>query len=305
MRNDYTREVAGGGRIGTAYTGHVWVTLLLAVALCVTAKASHSQSNDAGYTEVFYTSGDLRIQAYLYKPAGGGPFPAVIYNHGSRMGKEQDSVPFQYIGRLLTRAGYAVLVPERRGYGKSDGSQGFNYTEAVPRLQAETDDVLAAVDYLRTVPFVDGKRLGIMGWSFGGIVTMFAISRSGAFAVAVDQAGGALTWPKNAMVRSALTAAAEKATTPTLFLVAENDNTTDSITTLAKIYQQRGIPHRMVIYPPFIAENRNASRAPGHKLFSASGVKVWEKDVLAFLDRYLGAASAETAGAAPPAKPRR
>ena len=59
-----------------------------------------------------------------------------------------------------------------------------------PRLEEETDDVLAALDYLRTLPLVDTNRIGIMGWSFGGIVTMFAVSRSTAFAVAVDQAGG-------------------------------------------------------------------------------------------------------------------
>lgn len=45
------------------------------------------------------------------------------------------------------------------------------------------------------VPYlVDQRRLGIMGWSFGGIVTIFAASRSDAFRAVVDQAGGALTW---------------------------------------------------------------------------------------------------------------
>lgn len=73
------------------------------------------------YQEVFYTSGNLRIQAYLYKPDGDGPFPVVIYNHGTRNGRERASFPFPHVGKMLTRAGYAVLVPERRGYGKSDG----------------------------------------------------------------------------------------------------------------------------------------------------------------------------------------
>ena len=43
----------------------------------------------------------------------------------------------------------------------------------VGRLQAEGDDVLSALEFIRTLPFVDQRRLGIMGWSFGGIVTMF------------------------------------------------------------------------------------------------------------------------------------
>ena len=97
--------------------------VLLAIFFCLAATAHGQSQTESTYSEVFYTSGNLRIQAYLYKPDGDGPFPVVIYNHGSRDGRERASVPFQYVGKILTNAGYAVLVPERRGYGKSDGSQ--------------------------------------------------------------------------------------------------------------------------------------------------------------------------------------
>jgi len=130
------------------------------------------------------------------------------------------------------------------------------------------------------------------------------VSRSTAFAVAVDQAGAALTWDGNAQVRSALIAAAEKATTPTLFLVAQNDRTTASITTLAEIFKKRGVPHRMVIYEPFTPQQGEASIAPGHRVFSAQGINVWEKDVLEFLGRYLGATSTGAPGSVDPAKLR-
>jgi carboxymethylenebutenolidase len=262
--------------------------------MVVVATMSVGAQSPPNYAEVFYPSGGLRIQAYLYRPAGDGPFPAVIYNHGSRSGRERQSVPFEHIGRLLTSAGYVALVPERRGYGRSDGitwpeDVGKSRGRAVGRLDEETDDVLAAVDFLRTQAFVDAKRLGVMGWSFGGIVTMFAVSRSNAFAVAVDQAGGALTWNGNPDVRTALTAAAQKSTTPTLLQVAENDRTTDSITTVAKILEKRGVPHRMVIYPPFAAPAGQAfgTGAPGHMVFAERGTSVWSTDVLEFLARYL------------------
>jgi dienelactone hydrolase len=271
------------------------------------AAAAHSQpAAESSYTEVFYPSGSVRIQAYLYKPAGNGPFSVVIYNHGSRAGRERRSMPVEYIGKMLTRAGYAVLVPERRGYGNSDGPvDTATGGSVVPRLQAEADDVLAALDYVRTLPFVAPKRIGIMGWSYGGIVTMFSVSRSAEFVVAVDQAGGAQSWKGNSAVRSALTDAAEKSTTPTLFLVAENDATTDSITTLAAIYKRREIPHRMVIYQPFTPQQGDVSAGPGHRVFSAQGVHVWEKDVLEFLGRYLGATSTGTPGSVdPPVKLR-
>ncbi|TMH69036.1 MAG: hypothetical protein E6H57_09935 [Betaproteobacteria bacterium] len=87
--------------------------MMRALALCIGIMASAAYAQGDAYTEVFYPSGSLRIQAYLYRPQGDGPFPVVIYNHGSRDGRERKSVPFEYVGRMLTSAGYVVLVPER------------------------------------------------------------------------------------------------------------------------------------------------------------------------------------------------
>jgi dienelactone hydrolase len=265
--------------------------LLLAASVLLFAASAFGQAK-AEYTDVVYRSGTLRIEAYLYKPDGDGSFPVVIYNHGSRDGREGVSVPFQYVGSMLTKAGYVVLVPERRGYGKSDGVTWREETRndpsrLVPRLQAETDDVLASIDYLRTLPFADTKRMGIMGWSFGGIVTMFASSRGNTFLVAVDQAGGSLSWDFNPLLRAALTSAASKSTTPTLFMVAKNDRTTSSITTLASIFERRAVTHQLRIYEPFTPSTGAEAVAPGHLIFSSQGASIWENEVVQFLDRYL------------------
>ena len=274
--------------------------LLLGVFFWLVSTPAFSQSPaNSAYTEVFYPSGSLRIHAFLYKPVGDGPFPIVIYNHGARSGRLRRPEPNEFIGTLLTRAGYAVLIPERRGYGDSDGPTLMEVVRNdwgqrfVTRVEAETEDVFAAVDYLRTLPFADMKRIGIMGHSLGGIVTMFAIGRSTTFAVAINQAGAAGAWNISAEMRSSLIAAAEKAKTPALLMVAQNDRTTDSITTLAEIYKKRGMAHRMVIYEPFTPQStaRAATEAPGHDVFRAHGVHVWERDVIEFLARYLGAAS--------------
>ena len=45
--------------------------------------ATQALAQSTAYTEVFYASGTFRIQAYLYRPPGDGPFPLIIYNHGS------------------------------------------------------------------------------------------------------------------------------------------------------------------------------------------------------------------------------
>lgn len=267
--------------------------LVSACLMCLVVSAARSQSDSDApkYQEIFYSSGNLRIQAYLYKPDGDGRFPAVLYNHGTRDGRERTSFPFPHVARMLTRGGYAVLVPERRGYGKSDGKiwweeTGNDQSKVIVRLQAETDDVLAGAEYLRTLPYIDTNRLAIMGWSFGGVVTMLATARSAAFIAAVDQAGGALTWDGNIHMRGALIGAAEKSATPTLFMVAKNDRTTSSITTLADIFKKRNIPHQLVIYEPFTPSQAGRA-APGHAIFSSQGASLWEKDVLEFLGHYL------------------
>ena len=266
---------------------------LITSLICVGASAARSQPgvDSSKYQDVFYPSGNLRIQAYLYRPDGDGPFPAVIYNHGTRDDRERASFPFPHVGKMLTRAGYAVMVPERRGYGKSDGEIWWrevasDQSRLIPRLQAETDDVLAGIDYLRSLSYVDTKRLAVMGWSFGGVVTMLAAARSTAFLAAVNQAGGALTWDGNSHMRSALIAAAEKSATPTLFMVAKNDRTTSSVTTLADIFTKRNVVHKLVIYEPF-TPSQPGRVAPGHALFSAQGASLWENDVIEFLGRYL------------------
>jgi dienelactone hydrolase len=277
------------GRIGPRC--RIWVALA-SLVMTIAGAGPAAWAQPRPFTELFYTSDGLRIQAYLYRPEGRGPFPLIVYNHGSRAGHESESVPFTYIGELFAGAGYAVLVPERRGYGKSEGppvpSERASLESAlVARLQAETDDVLAAVEHMRSVDGIDVARLGIAGWSLGGIVTMFTASRTPAFKAAIDQAGGALVWSSNAAMRDALADAARKAQAPVFLMVAENDRTTDSITTLDRVLTDRGWPHQTRIYPPFHPSRGGIPNAPGHLIFGREGVPVWRGDAVAFFDRYL------------------
>ena len=247
----------------------------------------------AGYSEISYRSGSLNISGYLYRPVGSGPFPAIVYNHGSRLGLERNIVPWVRLAGLYVEAGYAVLVPERRGYGRSDGP---TWSQAVgrdvgsvflDRLVAETGDVLAAADFLTTVPFIDHNRLGIVGWSLGGIVTMFAIARSRAFRTAINQAGGVLTWRSSPALQSALGEAARGANCPALLMDAANDAAPEAMPALAQAMTSAGRPNRLAMYPAFTPTMPTGSNAPGHALFSAEGIPIWSRDALTFLGTYL------------------
>ena len=66
---------------------------------------------------VSFPRGGATLQGWIYKPAGAGPFPAVLYNHGS------DKVPgwFPTLGAFWTGHGYVFFVPHRAGHGRSPG----------------------------------------------------------------------------------------------------------------------------------------------------------------------------------------
>jgi dienelactone hydrolase len=245
------------------------------------------------YDDITYPSGQLTIQAYLYRPSGSGPFPTIIYNHGSREGHEAQPVPWVRICGLFVDAGYAALAPERRGYGKSDGS---SWSEAVghdvgqrflDRCRAEADDVLAAASFAATLPFVDRSRLGIIGWSLGGIVSMFAVSRSKVFRAAVDQAGGDLTWRRSTALQSAMAEAVRGANCPVLLMDAANDAAPEALPGLADIMATAGLAHKLMMYPAFEPSQPIANIAPGHLMFGPDGLSIWGKDAVGFFDSYL------------------
>ena len=271
--------------------GSGW-TIACGVLLSSGAALAQTNTNQPSYETVFYPSRRLKIEAYLFKPEGVGPFPVVIYNHGSRPGHEREERPFAYVGEMLAHNGYIVVVPERRGYGKSDGPT-FGKTVGedrgprfVARVQEETDDMLAAVEFVKTLPYADANRMGVMGWSFGGIVSVFAASRSTAFRVVVDQAGAALTWEHSPAMQAALKEAARRIRIPLLGMVAKNDRTTESVKAVVCEAEKHGVTAKFIEYAAFKPQDAGGV-TPGHMIFGKEGWKIWEGDVKEFLGKYL------------------
>ena len=269
-----------------------------AAACAVVGSAAAQPPSPPPYETRFYAHDGLRLESYLYRPAGPGPYPLVVYNHGSATpDEEKKEWPAPFIARLLVPAGYAVLVPERRGYARSEGKafseeigadRGARY---VARMEEEAGDVVAAVDDVTRDPDlrVDTKRVAIMGWSFGGIVTTLAAAHGPRFAAVVVQAPGALNWDRSSDLRKALTKAATRIEVPIQCMVAENDATTESARAVCT--NARGTPAELKVYPPFTPTALRAGSAPGHALFSFQGVKIWGPDLLAFLAQHLPAPS--------------
>ena len=262
-----------------------------------------SRKSEASYETRYYRSGELNIEAYFYKPPGNGPFPLIIYNHGSRADQERVEKPMQFIAAILVPQGYAVLVPERRGYGKSDGP---TYGEEVgsdrgdkmmKRFREEADDVLAGLEYLKrkdagtnfgrikpaasSTP-IDFKRVVLMGWSHGGVVSLLAASEQHEFVALVNQAGGALSWNSSPTLQRELPAAARKIKIPALCMDAEIDATTNAVKTVGEAIKSSGEWEQTIIYPAFTPTSNPSNIAPGHLIF-AQGVSIWQDDLLKFL----------------------
>ena len=268
------------------------ITGIVAILLWAVNAAAQPPSATPPFETIFYTHDGLKLEAYLYTPEGNGPFPLVVYNHGSAVpGQERTEWAAPYIARLLVPAGYALLVPERRGYGKSDGrpfSEEIGQDRGdkfVARQRAEAGDINAAAEFVLARPGskIDPRRVVIMGWSFGGIVTTLAAGASPRYAGVIVQAPGALNWTRSAEMRAALTDAASKIRVPLLCAVAENDLTTESARAICAAANAAGASTALKVYPPFTGGNERPGNPPGHALFGPRGVGVWQKDALDFL----------------------
>jgi dipeptidyl aminopeptidase/acylaminoacyl peptidase len=139
--------------------------------------------------ELSYRSYDgLYIQGFLYLPPGfdeTARYPALVNVHGGGTNSylRRDNL----IEQTLAAKGYLVLAINYRG-GSGFGRP-FQDLSIEDWANGQAKDAAAAADFLRSLPFANGK-VGIYGYSYGGIVSMAAIARSpGTFDAAVPMAG--------------------------------------------------------------------------------------------------------------------
>jgi dienelactone hydrolase len=128
------------------------------------------------FSKIRYRSkaGDLDVPAYLFAPLqkrGARGHAAMVWVHGGVHGDwGQSMLPFV---KEAVQKGYVIVTPDYRG---SNGYGAAHYN-AIDYGGKELDDVMAAYDYLKTLPYVDPDRVGIMGWSHGGFITSLLVMR--------------------------------------------------------------------------------------------------------------------------------
>lgn len=117
----------------------------------------------------------LEIPVFVFEPLklrGPKGHPAIVWVHPDIRGHVYEYY-IPYVREAVSR-GYVVVAPEYRG----SVGYGQPFYDAIDYGGAEVDDVLTAVDYIKnTMPHVDPARIGIIGWSHGGMITLLSITR--------------------------------------------------------------------------------------------------------------------------------
>jgi dienelactone hydrolase len=242
------------------------------------------------------------IPIEVMRPEGAGPFPAIVMLHDcSGLGPRSSGSPRRW-AKLLVAEGYVVVIPDSFS---TRGHAGGVCTNADPgrrevNPQRRRADAYAALAHARTLPYVDGKRVGVMGGSHGGASTLAAMAarlrtpRDGA-----PFAAGVALYPSCGRPQGAYAPLA-----PLLILTGELDDWTpaDPCRALADSARAAGHPVSIKVYPQahhafdsdrpvrFVERRVNSNSATGFGATTGGNAAAWEdsiREVKAFFARHL------------------
>jgi polyhydroxybutyrate depolymerase len=238
-----------------------------------------------------YKSHDGDLLAFVYKPAGNGPFPVYMWNHGS----ERDPMPAAWLAKFWLQRGFLVFVPLRAGHGPNPGKwivdeqklvrdQGSptGFRKLMTLHEHSSDDVVAAYNWIARQTFVDPKRIVVAGGSFGAIQALLLAERDSTELLGVKcvvaMAPASESWA-NPNWASRLTSAIDRTRAPIFLMEAANDFSLGPDEVLGPRLDAKGFPNRHKVFPSHGDPNDHAQ---GHGAFFADP-RAWGDDLLAFL----------------------
>jgi len=263
-----------------------------------------AQKSPAHPQSVSWTNDGFSVQGWLLMPVGASAttkLPMITEVHGGPSWANQPQFPGRgYVPKLLN-AGYAVFLPNPRG----SFGQGEIFTKANVRDFGYGDlrDILTGVTAAGQSAPIDENRLGLTGWSYGGYMTMWAVTQTNRFKAAVAGAGiadwqsyygengidewmipffGASVYNDPAIyAKSSPIDFIKNVRTPTLEVVGENDIECPAPQTeeFWHALHDLGVPTQSVIYP-----------GEGHAMRNPKHQEDFEQRAVAWFNTYLAKA---------------
>jgi len=304
-RNISRFDVGRTGAVAVLERGATYPSEVFAVRNGQLARVTHV--NDAflsgirlGTVERFRSkSADgTMIDGFLTRPPGmesATNLPAILRIHGGPVSQFQTSFSFEW--QILAARGYAVIAANPRG----SSGRGRDFSHAIWADWGNKDfsDVMGAVDHVVAMGVADPERLGVGGWSYGGILTNYVITKTGRFKAATSGASEVnftanyghdhyqLQWERELGLPWEHTELwlqlspffhVDRVTTPTLVLGGQSDWNVP-IQNSEQLYQalrRRGIDTQLIVYP-----------GQGHGISRPSYQKDRYERYIAWYDRYL------------------
>lgn len=243
--------------------------------------------------------GRYTLAITILRPRGQGPYDAIILNHGvpltAQARLEESPELLLHTATAFAQRSYAVFMPLRRGFGATGGefaedAGSCGNPDYRRGERAAAADVLAAYEFARKLPYVDGSHMILAGQSAGGVAALYAAAQApqglaAVLAFAAGRGGDPARHPGVPCAGARLAEVFEElgraVRTPVLLHYAENDLFFGPATSRSWFtrFKAGGARAEYVLQPPFGAD--------GHYLFSdQAGVERWLPEVERFLSRH-------------------
>lgn len=238
-------------------SGFIWLFMIFA------------PGHDAVAAPASFSVNGNQLDALLCRPKSAGPFPAIVYNHGSIVdalglsGAAARGNKLDVICETLAEDGFLSFFPIRE---KAPRGKGYNLYQDYYK-----DIVARAIDHVRTFPDVDTSRVALMGHSMGGLLTLLlGIDRKDVKALVVFAPAQG---PRKGSVFNTVVEGADRLNAPLLLLVESRDasHILRGVDKLDEALKKHGKQGKVIRY----------SQGGGHELFF--NVDYYWGDVRAFL----------------------
>ncbi len=226
----------------------------------------------------------VNLEVTIFKPALEGVFPVVVINHGKALGDPRFQSRYRptNAARFFLQRGYAVVVPMRQGFSKSEGGYIGGGCNVESNGIAQAEDVKAVMDFVVQQSWSDKEKVLIAGQSHGGWTTLaFGSENYPGVRGLVNFAGGLKQESCTAWESVLARAAAEYAKTtkaPSIWFYGDNDSYFSPFTFngMFEKYTAAGGNAQLVAFGVF--EN------DAHSMFSSrKGETIWQPKIDAFM----------------------